>query len=349
MGSAGITAWLQFYSVRARAEAATGRSPADADKVAIGPAAGRLAATMHGMPDETLDDADRGLDTSDRLAAAGTAGRGAVGGGLAGDLLADDEPDDDELDGGTAVPHRPRWLRAAAGWTAGAVLVGGLAWLLMAVITDWTSYPLLNITSWRTLTYGQRSAQVSFVVHNAGNADASHCVAYVRLGHHRLFKRPSPAVPAHGTGTFFLTYRDPGTNTADLGYAWAACDGAVAARQEIPTVRMVDLVAGHAQIMPARAATTVRFQVSNLGSRPAVGCHAYLRLSAGKTMGGDVLEPPLRAHATATFSVRYDPATHRGGPVAAWAECALASPGRGNVSSSRVYLALLRPSQLPPP
>jgi hypothetical protein len=348
MGSAGITAWLQFYSVRARAEAATGRSPADADKVAIGPAAGRLAARMHGMPDETLDDTDRDLDASDRLAAAGPAGRGPVDGEVEGDLLADDDLEDDELDGGTTVrrlPRPPRWLRPTAGWTAGAVLVGGLAWLLMALITDWTSYPLLNVTSWRTLTYGQRSAQVSFVVHNGGNAEASHCVAYVRLGRHRLFKRPSPPVPAHGTGTFFLTYRDPGTNTADVGYAWAACDGAVAARQEIPTVRMVDLVTSHAQILTARAATTVRFQVSNLGSRPAVGCHAYLRLSTGKTIGGYVLEPPVRGQATATFSVRYEPPIQPGRPVAAWAECTLASPGRGNVSSSRVYLAALQPSQ----
>jgi hypothetical protein len=303
---------------------------------------------MHGMPDETLDDTDRDLDASDRLAAAGPAGRGPVDGEVEGDLLADDDLEDDELDGGTTVrrlPRPPRWLRPTAGWTAGAVLVGGLAWLLMALITDWTSYPLLNVTSWRTLTYGQRSAQVSFVVHNGGNAEASHCVAYVRLGRHRLFKRPSPAVPAHGTGTFFLTYRDPGTNTADVGYAWAACDGAVAARQEIPTVRMVDLVTSHAQILTARAATTVRFQVSNLGSRPAVGCHAYLRLSTGKTIGGYVLEPPVRGQATATFSVRYEPPIQPGRPVAAWAECTLASPGRGNVSSSRVYLAALQPSQ----
>ena len=321
MGSAGITACLRFYSVPAHAGAATARSPADTDKVAIGPAAGRLAARMHGMPDETLDDTNRELDTSDRLATAG--------------------PDGPRPEGGTAMPRPPRWLRPAAGWTASVVLVGGLAWLLMALITDWTSYPLLNVTSWRTLTYGQRSAQVSFVVHNGGNAEASHCVAYVRLGRHRLFKRPSAAVPAHGTGTFFLTYRDPRTNTADLGYAWAVCNGAVAARQEIPTVRMVDLVTSHAQILTARAATTVSFQVSNLGSRPAAGCHAYLRLSTGKTMGGDVLEPSLRSQTTAAFSVRYDPATYPGRPVAAWAECALASPGRGNVSSSRIYLAAL--------
>ena len=334
-----ITAWWQFYSVPARAGAATVRSPADGDKVAIGPGAGLLAATMHGMPDETLDDADRELDSA-RLPAAGSADPAG----------ADEQPDD--AAGGRELGHgpvaaAPRWLRAAAGWTAGTVFIGSLAWLLMALITDWTSYPMLTITSWQTLTYGPRSAQVSFVVHNSGNAEASHCRTYVRLGHHRLFKRSSPAVPAHGTGTFFLTYSDPRTNTSGLGYAWAACGGAVAPRQQIPTVRMADLVTSHAQLLTSRAATTVRFQVTSLGSAPALGCRSYLRLSTGKTMGGDSPEPRLSERAAATFSVRYDPAAQPGTAIAAWAECTLASPGRGNVSSSRIYLSMLRAARPP--
>jgi hypothetical protein len=266
---------------------------------------------MHGMADETLDDADRELDSA-------------------------------RLPARFPVPRPPRWLRSAAGWTAGAVFVGGLAWLLMALITDWTSYPMLTVTSWQTLTYGPRSAQVSFVVHNSGNAEASHCVTYVRLGHHRLFKRPSPAVPAHGTGTFFLTYSDPRTNTTGLGYAWAACAGAAAPRQQIPTVRMADLVTSHAQILAGRTATTVQFQVTNLGSAPALGCRSYLRLSSGKTIGGQGPAPRLSGRAAATFSVRYDPAAQPGTAMAAWAECTLTSPGRGKVSSSRIYLSMLR-------
>jgi hypothetical protein len=304
---------------------------------------------MHGMPDETISGAEHWLAASERLAApdraeswlapasalqppatpgprtkpparapGATGPRGRRGPGRPHGPLGPRRP---------LGPHGPRWLRPAAGWAAGAVLIGGLAWLLMALITDWTSYPLLNVTSWRTLTYGPRSAQVSFVVHNSGNAEAGHCVAYLRLGPRRVLKRRSPAVPAHGTGTFFVTYRDPAADGAYLGYAWAACDGAIAPRQQIPTVRMVSLVSGSPQVLVSSASTTVRFQVRNLGSRPARGCHAYLRLSTGVMTGGDVPEPELGGRATADFSVRYDPAVHPGIPAAAWADCTLTSPG----------------------
>jgi hypothetical protein len=358
MGSARITACRQFYSVLAHARAATARSAADADKISNAPGPPKLAATMHQMPDETIDDADRRLADAEReaaeheLAAATTA--------TGGNRLR--RP-------GWLRPRRPDWLRStanrvrpaanrvrpaanrvrpaanrarpAAGWAAGAVLIGGLAWLLMALITDWTSYPLLNVTSWQALTYGQDSAQVSFIVHNSGNAQASHCVAYLRLGSRRLH-RAVPAIPAHGTGTFFVSYRDRARNHADLGYAWAACDGAVASRQQIPTVRMADLVSGHAQILASPGSTTVRFQATEFGSSPALGCRGYLRLTTGVTLSSAGVAE-LRGQATAAFSVRYDPASHPGAPVAAWAQCALAAPAQGTVSSGRLYL---RPLQL---
>ena len=229
-----------------------------------------------------------------------------------------------------------------AGWATGAVLIGGLAWLLMALITDWTSYPLLNVTSWQALTYGQDSAQVSFIVHNSGSAQASHCVAYLKLGSRRLH-RAVPAIPAHGTGTFFVSYRDRPSNHAGIGYAWAACDGAVAGRQQIPTVRMADLVSGHAQILASPGSTTVRFQLTEVGSSPALGCRAYLRLATGVTLSSSAGVAELRGLATAPFAVRYDPAAHPGAPVAVWAECALAAPLKGTISSGRLYL---RPLQL---
>lgn len=338
MGSAGITACRQFYSVLARPRAETARSPADVDKIANAPGTRGLAATMHGMPDETIDDTDRRLAGAEQEAAE-----------------YERAPGTSAPDGNS--PRPPGWLRprpagwvrsaagrvrSAAGWAAGAVLIGGLAWLLMAVITNWTSYPLLNVTSWQALTYGQASAQVSFIVHNSGNAQASHCVAYLKLGSRRLH-RAVPAIPPHGTGTFFVTYRDRAGNRAKLGYAWAACDGAVAARQPIPTVRMADLISGHAQILATPGSTTVRFRVAELGSSPALGCRAYLRLSTGATMGSSARVSQLGGLATEPFAVRYDPAAHAGTPVAAWTACTLAAPGRGTVSSSRVYLRPLEP------
>jgi hypothetical protein len=293
---------------------------------------------MHRMPDDTIDDTDRSPADTEQ------------------------EAPEHERAPATSAPgghglQRPRWLRSrgpgwlrstvnrvrpAAGWAAGAVLIGGLGWLLMALITDWTSYPLLNVTSWQALTYGPDSAQISFIVHNSGSAEASHCVAYLKLGSRRLH-RAVPAIPPHGTGTFFVTYRDRVRNHAQLGYAWAACDGAVAAGQPIPTVRMADLVAGHAQLLASPGSTTVRFQLTEFGSSPARGCRAYLRLSTGVTLSSGAGVAELRRLAAASFSVRYDPAAHPGAPVAAWAECTVAGPARGTVSSGRLYL---RPLQL---
>jgi hypothetical protein len=234
-----------------------------------------------------------------------------------------------------AAPGR---LGAVAGWTAAAIVIAGVAWMLTAVITYWTTYPVLTMQGWQTLTYGARSAQVSFQVHNSGTGEAEKCVAYLRLGSHQLIARKAPAVPAHGIGGFFITYRlRPGWHPR-LAYAWATCGAARTARQAVPDVTAVSLVAGHPRLAARGGLTTARFQVHNLGSQLAIGCRAFLRLSTAVVVDGTALQPDLPGHAAAAFSVRYDPAAHTGTPAAAWAQCTDPAAGRGHVSSSRAYL-----------
>lgn len=229
----------------------------------------------------------------------------------------------------------------AAGWTAAALAVAGSAWLLTSLITYWTSYAIIGVTGWQTLTYGARSAQVSFSVHNSGSAEAGDCVAHLQLGHRRVIARNVPAVPAHGIGQFFVTYRLRHGAVPALGYAWATCGDASTRRQRVPTVALVSLVTSQPQITVARGGTTVRFRVRNLGSQPAAGCHALMRLSSGVAVTGAAPQPRLSGGASAVFSVRYDPAAHAGSPAAAWAQCPDSSAGEGLISSNRVYLRAL--------
>src|SRR5580693_1235638 len=58
--------------------------------------------------------------------------------------------------------------RVVLGWAAATVGIAGLAWLLNSLITSWTSYATLTVTKWQMLTYGPRSAQLRFSVHNSG-------------------------------------------------------------------------------------------------------------------------------------------------------------------------------------
>jgi hypothetical protein len=285
---------------------------------------------MRGVPDDRTSAAGGGPATDDSAAARVPAQGGELAGAGPGQLLTAGSP---------AAAGR---LGAVAGWTAAAIAVAGLAWLLTAVITYWTTYPVLTMQGWQTLSYGARSAQVSFRVHNSGTGDAGNCVAHLQLGSDQLLTRKTPAVPAHGIGGFFITYRlRPGSHP-QLGYTWATCGTVRTARQAVPTVTAVSLVAGHARLTTRAGLTTARLGVRNLGSQLVLGCRAFLRLSTAVVVGGTALQPDLPGHAAAAFSVRYDPVAHPGRPAAAWAQCTDPAAGHGYVSSKRAYLGSMR-------
>jgi hypothetical protein len=223
------------------------------------------------------------------------------------------------------------------GWTAAAVGIVAVAWLLTSLITFWTSYPTLTLARWQMLTYGRHSARISFFVHNSGTGAAGGCAAHVQLGNGQVVSSSSPLpIDIGGTYEYYVGYwekRGPQTHPA---YAWATCGGARTANMRVATTADIDLITGHVQVTPGPAVTTISFQEQNLGSQEAYTCRAMTRFPGRGPVTYGNAPPDIHSGATGTFSFGY--ASSLGHPVVVWAQCSDPPAAHGVVVSTKAYL-----------
>jgi hypothetical protein len=235
------------------------------------------------------------------------------------------------------APSRTR--SRVLGWLLGTGFVFGLAWLLTSLITSWTTYPTLTVTTWSTLTYGPRSAQIYFVVTNTGTGAATGCQAHLQLGNGQVVTMSWPTVAVNGTKRNYLKYTEAGGAHRRASYLWADCDGAQSPRKQVATVSSIALVTSGARVSRAGAGTTVTFRLRNLGSQSAIRCRAFARLS-DLTAAGDTATTALRGHSATAFTVTFKGGKHSrpGLPFVAWAQCLDPAASGGFVTSSRSYI-----------
>jgi hypothetical protein len=235
--------------------------------------------------------------------------------------------------------HRISRRRTVLGWSAATIAIGGIAWLLISLITVWTSYATLTVSDWQMTTDGPHSARLSFLVHNSGTASATGCTAHIRLGNGQVASASSPPISPGATRQYYLRYQERRGPQTHRAYAWAACDGAQTPSEHVATIANIGLFVGNVHVAPGPAATTISFELRNLGTQEAYACHAYARFTGGRSVTGTGAPSNVPGGAGATLSVDY--ATSLGHPRVVWAECDDAPASNGVVFSTRAYLRSL--------
>jgi hypothetical protein len=226
--------------------------------------------------------------------------------------------------------------RVVLGWTAAMIGIAGFAWLLNSLITSWTSYATLTLAKWQMLTYGPRSAQLRFSVHNSGTGAASGCSAHVQLGNGQVVSASSPTINVGGTVQYYLSYREKRGPQTHPAYAWATCGAARSPDQRVATTADIGLITSHVQVAPGPAVTTVSFEERNLGSQEAYSCRAVTRFPGRNPAPFGTAPSDIRAGATTAFTIRYH--SSLGHPVVVWARCYDTPASNGTVISTRAYL-----------
>jgi hypothetical protein len=238
-------------------------------------------------------------------------------------------------DGGHRISRR----RTVLGWAAVTIAIGGIAWLLISLITVWTSYATLTVSNWQMTTDGPHSARVSLLVRNSGTASATGCTIHIRLGNGQTASASSPPISPGASRQYYLRYQERGGPQTRPAYAWAACDRAQTPREHVATIANMGLFVGSVHVAPGPATTTLSFQLRNLGTQEAYACHAYTRFTGGKAVTSTGAPAKIPGGATTTLSVDY--ATSLGHPLVAWAECDDPPASNGVVFSTRAYLRSL--------
>jgi hypothetical protein len=235
--------------------------------------------------------------------------------------------------------HRISRRRTVLGWAAAAIAVGGIAWLLISVITVWTSYATLTVANWQMTTDGPHSARVSLLVRNSGTASATGCTIHIQLGNGQAASASSPPISPGASRQYYLRYQERGGPQTHPAYAWAACDGAQTPSEHVATIATMGLFVGSVHVTPGPATTILSFELRNLGTQETYACHAYTRFTGGKTVTGTSAPANVPGGATTALSVAY--ATSLGHPRVAWAECDDPPASNGVVFSTRAYLRSL--------
>jgi hypothetical protein len=226
--------------------------------------------------------------------------------------------------------------RVVLGWAAATIGIAGFAWLLNSLITSWTSYATLTVARWQMLTYGPRSAQLRFSVHNSGTGAAAGCTAHIQLGNGQVVSASSPPINAGGTVHYYLGYREKRGPQTRPAYAWATCSAARSPDKRVPTPADIGLITGNVQVTPGPAVTTISFQEHNLGSREAYSCRAVTRFSGRDPAPYGNAASDVRAGAIAAFTIRYR--SSLGHALVVWAQCYDAPASDDAVISTRAYL-----------
>lgn len=243
--------------------------------------------------------------------------------------------------GGPAGAGRRSARARLPGWLLGTGFIIGVAWLLTSLITGWTTYPTLAVTTWSTLTYGPGSAQLYFLVTNTGTGVATGCQAHLQLGNGQLVTMSMANISVNGTRRNYLRYTEAGGAQRRASYLWAACNGGQSPRKPVATVATIALVTTQPQVTRAGARTTVTFRLRNLGAQAALGCRAFARLGNVTATGSDLGRTALAGHSAAAFTVAFKAAGYSrpGHPIVAWAQCLDPAASGGVVTSSRSYLS----------
>ncbi len=266
----------------------------------------------------------------------------------AGPLLAPAALAAPEAAAGTPGPGRRSARTRLLGWLLGTGFIIGVAWLLTSLITGWTTYPTLAVTTWSTLTYGPRSAQIYFLVTNTGTGAATGCQAHLQLGNGQIVIMSMANISVNGTKRNYLNYTEAGGAQRRASYLWAACNGGQSPRKPVATVGTIALVTTQPQVSRARARTTVTFRLRNLGAQAALSCRAFARLGTVTATGSDLGRAALPGHSAAAFTVAFKAGgySRAGHPIVAWAQCLDPSASGGIVTSSRSYISP-QPPRLP--
>jgi hypothetical protein len=236
---------------------------------------------------------------------------------------------------GAGEPRRARH-RVVLGWTAAAIGIAGVAWLLTSLITLWTSYPTLTVAKWQMVTYGPRSAQIRFSVHNSGTGAAAGCTAHVQLGNGQIVSAGSPTINVGGTVQLYLAYWERHRPQTRPAYAWATCGGTRSPYERVATTSDIGLITGHVQVTPGPTVTKVSFEEHNLGSQEAYSCRAVTRFPGRNPVPYGSAPSDIRSGATSTFTIRYRSAL--GHPAVLWAQCYDPPASDGAVISTKAYL-----------
>jgi hypothetical protein len=232
-------------------------------------------------------------------------------------------------------PPRAR-RRAVLGWTAATIGIAGVAWLLTSLITLWTSYPTLTVAKWQMVTYGPRSAQIRFSVHNSGTGAAAGCTAHVQLGNGQIVSASSPTINVGGTVQLYLGYWEKHRPQTHPAYAWATCGGARSPYERVATTTDIGLITGHVQVTPGPTVTSLSFEEHNLGSQEAYSCRAVTRFPGRNPAPYGNAPSDIRSGATSTFTIRYP--SSLGHPAVLWAQCYDPPASDGAVISTKAYL-----------
>jgi hypothetical protein len=239
-----------------------------------------------------------------------------------------------------AVGRRQARRQAVLGWAAATAGIAGVSWVLISLITAWTSYATLTITGWQMLTTGPHSARISFSVQNSGTGAATGCAAHVRLGNGQVLSATSAPINVGGTTQYALEYRESSRRQSQPAVAWATCGGVQTSAERVATIEDIGITTSHVRLTPGPATDTVSAEVHNLGSQEAYGCHAFARFTGLKTATYSSGPADVGGRAIATFSIGY--AAALGKPHAVWAECYdRPASSDGAVLSTRLYLRSL--------
>jgi len=269
--------------------------------------------------------------------APGDAGLGGVApadGALVGPAGADGAPADRAAAGD--AEHRRARRRMVVGWTAATIGIVGVAWLLTSLITLWTSYATLTVAKWQMLTYGPRSARISFSVHNSGTGAAAGCIAHVQLGDGQVVSASSHSINVGGTEQVYLGYWEKQRPQTHPAYAWATCGRARSPYERVATTADIGLITSHVTVMPGPAVTILSFEEHNLGSQEAYSCRAVTRFRDRSPVAYGNAPSDIRSGATGTFTIGYP--SSLGHPVVVYAQCYDPPASDGVVVSTKVYL-----------
>ena len=233
--------------------------------------------------------------------------------------------------------------RVVGAWTATTIGIVGVAWLLTSLITLWTSYATLTVAKWQLLTYGPRSARISFSVYNSGTVTAAGCIAHVQLGDGQVVSASSRPIDVGGTEQVYLGYWEKHRPQTRPAYAWATCGRARSPYERVATTADIGLITGDVQVIPGPSVTILSFEEHNLGSQEAYSCRPVTRFRDRNPVAYGNAPSDIRSGATGSFTIGYR--SSLGYPVVVWAQCSDLPVSDGVVVSTKVYLrSLLRSS-----